>query len=168
MAKEIYSVTLTKEERRELQKTVKCGTSPAKSILRANILLLLDENSDKKMSIAKIAEVLNTSTTTVMKVKKSYFEKGTQGTLKRKQRKTPPIEAKLTGEVEAKIIALSCGEPPEGYSRWTMSIAIAIAIAICNFYIAEDSAVVTVSLSLSGLTNSKLRIEAKKNNPTIK
>jgi transposase len=122
MAKEKFSVTLTKEERRELQKTVKCGTSPAKSILRANILLLLDENSDNKISIAKIANVLNTSTTTVMNVKKSYFEKGTQATLKRKQRQTPPVEAKITGEVEAKIIALSCGEPPDGYSRWTLRL----------------------------------------------
>jgi len=120
MAKEKYSVT--QEERRELQKTVKCGTSPAKSILRANILLLLDENSDNKISIAKIANVLSTSTTTVTNVKKSYFEKGTEATLKRKQRKTPPVEVKITGEVEAKIIALSCGEPPAGYSRWTLRL----------------------------------------------
>jgi len=89
-----------------------------------NNSLLLEKilPSSVVMSIAKIAEVLNTSTTTVMKVKKSYFEKGAQATLKRKRRKTPPIEAKITGEVEAKIIALSCGEPPEGYSRWTLRL----------------------------------------------
>jgi hypothetical protein len=40
--------------------------------------------------------------------------------LQRKKRETPPIAPKITGEVEARIIALACGKVPQGYSRWTL------------------------------------------------
>ena len=33
----------------------------------------------------------------------------------RKKRKTPPVESKVTGDVEAHLIALACHNPPEGY-----------------------------------------------------
>jgi hypothetical protein len=34
----------------------------------------------------------------------------------------PPVPPVVTGEVEAKIIALCCGESPPGYSRWTLRL----------------------------------------------
>jgi transposase len=74
------------------------------------------------MSVNEIANALNTSSTTVMNVKKAYCEKGTDDTITRKKRSKPPVEAKITGEVEAKIIALSCSEPPAGFSRWTLRL----------------------------------------------
>jgi transposase len=40
----------------------------------------------------------------------------------RKKRETPPVPAKVTGEVEAKIIAMACSQPPAGYSRWTLRL----------------------------------------------
>ena len=55
-------------------------------------------------------------------VRTSYGEKGLEATLKRKKRETPPVEAKVTGEVEAHIIALACGEPPKGYAKWTLRL----------------------------------------------
>ncbi len=38
----------------------------------------------------------------------------------RKKRETPPVPPKVTGDVEAHIIATACSEPPEGRSRWTL------------------------------------------------
>jgi hypothetical protein len=32
------------------------------------------------------------------------------------------VPAKITGDVEARIIALRCGDPPDGYSRWTLRL----------------------------------------------
>jgi len=32
------------------------------------------------------------------------------------------VPAKVTGDVEAHIIALACTDPPEGYSRWTVRL----------------------------------------------
>ena len=39
--------------------------------------------------------------------------------LQRKKRETPPVPPKATGELEARIIALACGEVPKGYARCT-------------------------------------------------
>lgn len=122
MPKIKYSIVLTDRERHQLIKFVKYGTSPARAILRANIILLLDESLGKHMSFNEIADALNTTSTTVMNVKKAYCEKGTDETIARKKRSKPPVEAKITGEVEAKIIALSCSEPPTGFSRWTLRL----------------------------------------------
>lgn len=53
-------------------------------------------------------------------VRSSYCEKGLEATINRKKRETPPVPAKVTGEVEAHVVALACSEPPEGYSKWTL------------------------------------------------
>jgi hypothetical protein len=55
----------------------------------------------------------------------------------------------VTGEVEAKIIALSCGEPPEGYSRWTLRLL-------------ESRSKVEVGIELSDTT---IGMVLKKNTP---
>ena len=51
-----------------------------------------------------------------------YCEKGLEATINRKKRETPPVPAKVTGEVEAHVIALACGQPPDGYSKWTLRL----------------------------------------------
>ena len=42
--------------------------------------------------------------------------------MNRKKRKTPPVAAKVTGDVEARIIALACTDPPKGYAKWTLRL----------------------------------------------
>jgi hypothetical protein len=43
-------------------------------------------------------------------------------TIRRKKRLLPPVEPKVTGEVEARLIALACSTPPEGYARWSLRL----------------------------------------------
>lgn len=74
------------------------------------------------MTVAEIAETYHTTPTTVQTVRTSYCEKGLEATLNRKKRDTPPVPAKVTGEIEAHIIALACSDPPEGYSKWTLRL----------------------------------------------
>ena len=74
------------------------------------------------MTVQEAALAFNTSTTTVQSVRASYAEKGLEATVERKKRITPPVPAKVTGEVEAHIIALACGTPPEGYAKWTLRL----------------------------------------------
>lgn len=63
------------------------------------------------------------SVTTVTNVKKDYLAaENVTAFLQRKKRVTPPIEPKITGEIEARIIALACGEVPEGRARWTLRL----------------------------------------------
>ncbi len=117
-----YEVSLSAEERRLLTKIVKSGKMPARTILRANILLAVDKNGKKPMTVQEAALAFNTSATTVQNVRSSYGVKGLDATLNRKKRLTPPVPAKVTGEVEAHIIALACGEPPAGYAKWTLRL----------------------------------------------
>lgn len=116
-----YEVSLSATDRKQLTKIVKSGRFPERTILRANILLAVDKNG-KKMTVQEAAIAFNTSATTVQNVRTSYGKKGLEATLLRKKRKTPPIEAKVTGEVEAHIIALACGDPPNGYAKWTLRL----------------------------------------------
>ena len=117
-----YVIELSNQEKVRLMEIVKKGNSPARTILRANILLASDKQSDKYMTVSEIANAYRTTPTTVQTVRASYCKKGLEATITRKKRETPPIPAKVTGEVEAHIIALACGQPPEGYSRWTLRL----------------------------------------------
>ena len=117
-----YVIELSNQEKVRLMEIVKKGKSPARTILRANILLASDKQSDKYMTVSEIANAYRTTPTTVQTVRASYCKKGLEATITRKKRETPPIPAKVTGEVEAHIIALACGQPPEGYSRWTLRL----------------------------------------------
>jgi hypothetical protein len=56
-------------------------------------------------------------------VKKDFTEAAdVKAFLQRKKRETPPVPAKATGELEARIIALACSKPPEGYCTWTLRL----------------------------------------------
>ena len=117
-----YVIELSNPEKVRLMEIVKKGNSPARTILRANILLASDKQSDKYMTVSEIANAYRTTPTTVQTVRASYCKNGLEATITRKKRETPPIPAKVTGEVEAHIIALACGQPPEGYSKWTLRL----------------------------------------------
>lgn len=117
-----YVIELNDKDKSELLDIVKKGNSSARTILRANILLASDKRSDKYMTVSEIASAYHTTPTTVQTVRTSYCEKGLEATINRKKRETPPIPAKVTGEVEAHVIALACGQPPEGNSKWTLRL----------------------------------------------
>lgn len=119
-----FKIELSNEDRAELIDIVTKGRSPARTILRANILLASDKQSEKYMTVSEIAKAYHTSHTTIQAARSSYCVKGLEATLNRKKHETPPVPAKVTGEVEAHIIALACGEPPKGYSKWTLRLLI--------------------------------------------
>ena len=117
-----YVIELSNQEKVRLMEIVKKGSSPARTILRANILLASDKQNDRYMTVSEIANAYRTTPTTVQTVRASYCKNGLEATITRKKRETPPIPAKVTGEVEAHVIALACGQPPEGYSKWTLRL----------------------------------------------
>ena len=117
-----YKVYLSKKQRKELEKITKQGKHSASTIKRANILLNLDENNGIVQKQEDIAKQLCTTTVTIYNVSKEYVEKGLNGTVYRKVRQTPPIAPKATGDIEARIIALACSEPPKGRTRWTLRL----------------------------------------------
>lgn len=117
-----YRVILTVRERNKLIKIISKGTASAKSIMHANVLLTADEGNAKKLSEKEIANLFHINSQPVFTIRKTYATEGLETALGRKSCKIPPIQPKITGDVEAKIIALSCSEPPEGRSKWTLRL----------------------------------------------
>ena len=117
-----YMIELSDQDKATLLDIVKKGARTARTILRANILLASDRRNETHMTVSEIAKAYHTTPTTVQTVRASYCDKGLEATVNRKKRETPPVPAKVTGEVEAHIIALACSDPPKGYSRWTLRL----------------------------------------------
>ena len=103
-------VCLSSDERNTLQNLVSKGTAAAKSImLYTNVLLAADEmNIHGRKSEAEIAKLFHVTKQTVHTIRQQYSEKGLDTAIHRKKRDTPPVPAKITGVVEARVIALSC------------------------------------------------------------
>ena len=117
-------IKLTVEQRKALQKFSKTGVNSAKLIKRAEIVLQLDTSeSGKTVTFEEISRRLDVSVTTITNVKKAFLAaEDVKAFLQRKKRDTPPVEPKITGEVQARIIALACSEVPAGRARWTVRL----------------------------------------------
>jgi hypothetical protein len=117
-----YRVTLTGEEREFLQKLIQKGNTAGYRIRHAQILLALDEIPvNEHWTDEKIGKAYNVHMRTIGNLRKCFIEKGLVVALERKKRETPPF-IKIDGEAEAKIIALTCSNPPEGRCRWTLKL----------------------------------------------
>ena len=55
-------------------------------------------------------------------MRKQLVEEGLDAVLGRKQRMAPPVAPIFDGETEARLIALACSTPPDGYARWTLRL----------------------------------------------
>lgn len=117
-------VYLSPEDRKTVENFARNGTHNSHLIIRANILLVLDRTGKKDhMRIKRTAEEHGVSRQTVYNIIEDYHNsKDIAEFLSRKVRETPPVPAKADGELEAHIIALACGEPPEGRARWTVRL----------------------------------------------
>ena len=118
------SVVLSADEREWLTRVVRTGAHPAQEVRRSRILLELDENGREPAGRREIAERAGVDPQTITNVAKAYAECGGDVvvTIQRKKRLTPPVESKITGEVEARLIALACSAPPQGYERWSLRL----------------------------------------------
>ena len=127
-------IELTKEQRSALEKTVRSGVGGAMEIRRANVLLLADEAGDRKrQKDIVIASMLGITPQAVHDIKQHFLDRSGEDPVmgvKRKKRETPPVPAKCTGDVEAKIIALACSTPPEGRGKWTLRLLSARAVEL--------------------------------------
>ena len=118
-----YVVTLTKDEREILNNLVSKGKHQSQKILNSLILLDCDTGEFQvgRSTNEEISRILNISMKKIDRVKKRFVEEGFDLALDK--RKADRIyEKKADGEFEAHLIALSCSEPPEGFSRWSLRL----------------------------------------------
>ena len=117
-----YTICLTKEEREYVQAILNSNHIAPTFKKRANILIMNDCAIGKPESQKKIAARCGVSDVTVYQTIKDFCEKGLIETLSFKKRESPTNPPIATGEKEARLIALACSAPPEGYSRWTVRL----------------------------------------------
>lgn len=121
--KQEYHVNLKAGECERLKKHISSKKHSLESKKRAGVLQELDESDGRSPAPVKsIAARKGVSEGSVRKYRKQYATEGLEAVLQRKKRDTPPVPAKVTGEVEAHIIATCCSEPPAGKAAWTMQM----------------------------------------------
>jgi transposase len=120
MPQKKYIVTLTSEERQQLEQISRTGKASAYQITRARILLKADTSqSEENWKDAEISAALDVSVATIERLREQFVEEGVPKCL---QRKTRMYERLLDGEQEAKLVAIACSEAPAGRSRWTLRL----------------------------------------------
>lgn len=150
-----YRVELSRDERAQLEQLRKKERVPPYRKTRAQILLLADQGPDGPAWIdEQIATAAGVSTRTVEHVRQALVENGFDAALERKKRETPPVEPKLTGDKEARIIALACSPAPEGRARWTLILLAETLVALEVFDSISPTSVANVlkktNFSLTG------------------
>lgn len=117
-------VVLTAADREELVRVTTTGVRPASVIRRARVLLALDTSAGEIGSQEVISARLGVSGETLRLVAKRFAETGgdVHATIARKKRDLPPVPSPVTGEVEARLIAMACSQPPQGYTRWSLRL----------------------------------------------
>jgi len=118
-----YRVTLTKEEREELAAISKKGKHRSQKVLNTLILLNSDEGEYqiKRSKNEEISNILQISMRKIDRIKKRFVEEGLEIAIN--GTKGQRVYAKKAdGDFEAHLVALSCSEPPEGFSRWSLRL----------------------------------------------
>jgi len=118
------SILLTSEQRQELDQFTKIGVRSVRLVNRAKVILALDTSEGRKAyKQREIVDRVGVSRNAINRFKREFHAtESVSAFLQRKKRVTPPVASKVTGELEAKIIALACGPIPEGYARWTVRL----------------------------------------------
>ena len=118
-----YRVTLTKEEREELEAMTHRGKMHARRFIHARALLLCDAGPHgPAWNVADVGAALGVSSRAIEHLKKRFVEEGFEAALERKPREKPPREVIFDGAFEARLIALACSDVPEGHRRWTVRL----------------------------------------------
>jgi transposase len=116
-----YLVRLSEEERQYLKDLVSTGKRVAYQIKHANILLNIDSNG-LGWTDEEAASALSCHRNTVANLRQRLVEQGLEAALARKPQARPARQPVCDGASEAKLLALSCGEPPVGQARWTLRL----------------------------------------------
>jgi hypothetical protein len=150
--KKKYRVVLSAEERSRLNSLIKKGKASAYQIRHAHILLKADEKGPA-WGDGPIAEAFNVTVPTVENIRRRFVEQGIEAALTRKEQERPSTEPLFDGEKEARLIALSCSTPPEGYGRWTLRL---LADKVVELEIVPKASYETIRRTLKKMSSSRI------------
>ena len=117
-----YRVTLTTEERAELEHLVSVGKGAARKLTHARILLLADTAAGGQYFDDEIVAALGVGICTVGRVRKRLVTEGFLAAVNHKPQPPRPDKIKIKGNLEQKLIQLACSDPPGGRCHWTLQL----------------------------------------------
>lgn len=157
-----YHVTLTDDERAQLQDLIRKGKAAAHLQTHARILLKAERASEGPgWTDEQISTVLEVSRSTVERVRRSLVEGGLDAALYRRSSSTSRPR-KLDGVQEAHLVALACSTPPDGRLRWTLHL---LADKLVELDIVESIAPETVRQTLKKTTSNPGRSSSGVSHP---
>ena len=117
-------ITLTDEEREQLEHLTRSTRRSPREKMRARILLLTDaRGKGGGLKDAQIAQQLRCAPLTVSQVRARAAQRGggALAATRHKQQERRKARA-LDGEQEAHLIAITCSAPPQGRKRWSLRL----------------------------------------------
>jgi len=146
-----YRVSLTSEERGELERLVAAGKAAARKLTHARILLLADTAPGGEHPDDEIVAALGTGPRTIARVRQRFVTEGIQAALSPRPQPPRPDRIKIKGDVEQKLVQLACSDPPQGRCHWTLQL---LADELVVLGLAESVSTETVRQALKKTTSS--------------
>lgn len=118
-----FKVTLDQEERARLVAITQKGSHQSRKVVNALILLNCDQGEfqNQRMRNEDVAAVLKISMRKIDRVKKRFVEEGLEVALSGHKGERV-YQKKADGDFEAHLVALSCSQPPTGFSQWSLRL----------------------------------------------
>ena len=116
-----YVVRLAEHERERLREVIRKLKGSSSKVRRAQVLLKCDAEGPG-WTDRRIAEAFGCRTKTVENIRQRLVTEGFDVALEAKKRQTPPRAKVLDGKQEAQVIALRLGQPPAGFSNWSLRL----------------------------------------------
>ena len=118
-------VIVSAAEREQLAAIAADRNRPGKQGERARIVLA----SADRHTAQRVAQITGVSRPTVWRWQQRFAESGVEGLLRDRTRK--PGKAPIAAELTARVVALTCAEPPHQATHWTgRAMAKAIGISL--------------------------------------
>ena len=147
-----YRVTLTAEERAELERLVSVGKGAARKLTHARILLLANTAAGADHTDEEIVAALGVGLCTVGRVRQQLVTQGLPAALNPRAQPQRPDKIKIKGDVEQALIRLACSEPPEGRCHWTLQL---LADELVVLGLVEGISTETVRQALKKTTSNR-------------
>jgi hypothetical protein len=160
-----FRVTLTAEERAELEQLVSVGKRAARRITHARILLLADASTGQRHRDEDIVAALGTGLRTVERVRKRLVTEGFAAALDPRPQPARPDKIEIKGDIEQELVELACSDPPRGRCHWTLQL-LADRLVVLGLLDTVSVETVRQALKKTTLSHGSLKLGASRRKPT--
>jgi transposase len=116
MSRRPIEIQVSPEDQKELRQLLRAGIQQVRVVLRALAL----EQLSRGVTAPTVARIVHLTPQAVRRIGHRYKRGGLEGALYERQgRGAEPL---LDASQKQRIIAMVCGQPPEGRARWTVRL----------------------------------------------